>query len=133
MSELSLSEIRRQIHSFPELGRQERATTKLVAQELEDIGLLPIPLPTGTGLYCDIIGDPEGPAVALRADMAALRVQDLKTVPYRSTNPGVCHACGHDVHTTMLLGAARRLAPARPDIRGTIRLIFQPAEESIMS
>jgi amidohydrolase len=99
-----LVHLRRHLHAHPELGRAERESTALVARRLEAAGLRPRLLPTGTGLTCDV-GSGSGPVVALRADLDALPIQDDKQVPYRSTTPGVCHACGHDVHTTMLLGA----------------------------
>ncbi|HET6665986.1 MAG TPA: M20/M25/M40 family metallo-hydrolase, partial [Intrasporangium sp.] len=98
-----LIHLRRHLHAHPELGKAERQTTALVARRLEAVGLRPRLLSTGTGLICDI-GGGEGPTVALRADLDALPLQDEKDVPYRSTVPGVCHACGHDVHTTILLG-----------------------------
>ena len=123
---------RRDVHAHPELGRQERRTSGLVADRLAALGLTPQPLPGGAGLVCDI-GHGE-PIVALRADLDALPIPDEKRdVPYRSTNPGVCHACGHDVHTTALLGAGLLLAERarNGDIGGRVRLIFQPAEESM--
>jgi amidohydrolase len=124
---------RRNLHSHPELSRAEHQTSSLVAQRLEVAGLEPRTLPTGTGVVCDI-GDGDGPVVALRADLDALPVPDEKDVHYRSEVPGVAHACGHDVHTTIVLGtglavASQRGDPDRPP--GRVRLIFQPAEESI--
>ena len=121
--------VRRQLHAHPELGHAEHATTALVEQRLTNAGLVPRRLPIGTGLTCDIgVGEP---LIALRADLDALPVADTKDVPYRSTVPGVCHACGHDVHTTALLGAGLALGTAAPTLPGTVRLLFQPAEELI--
>lgn len=120
--------VRRQIHSRPELGYEERATTALIAGRLADAGLEPKVLPGGTGLSCDIGSGPR--VVALRADIDALPLADTKDVPYRSTVPGVCHACGHDAHTAALLGAGAALASA-PELPGRVRLIFQPAEEAV--
>jgi amidohydrolase len=109
-----LIHLRRHLHAHPELGKAERQTTALVARRLEAVGLRPRLLPMGTGLVCDI-GGGDGPTVALRADIDALPLQDEKDVAYRSTIPGVCHACGHDVHTTVLLGTGRRRScPAAP-------------------
>jgi len=125
-----LTYLRRHLHQHPELGRAERETTALVARRLEAVGLRPRLLPTGTGLACDI-GNGDGPTVALRADIDALPLQDEKDVPYRSTVPGVCHACGHDLHTTILLGVGLALAERSEHLRGRVRLLFQPAEEKV--
>jgi amidohydrolase len=119
---------RRAIHRRPELGFAERETTALVVAQLEAAGLAPRVLPGGTGVLCDVgSGDR---TVALRADIDALPLADTKDVEYRSTVPGVCHACGHDAHTAVLLGAARALAAA-PRLPGRVRLVFQPAEETL--
>ena len=126
--EAELSVVRRTLHAHPELGRQERATTALLAAQLEGAGLSPKVLDTGTGLLCDI-GPGSGPVVALRADIDALPLPDEKDVPYRSQVPGVCHACGHDVHTAALLGAGLALAEHADALPGRVRLVFQPAEE----
>lgn len=127
-----LIDFRRDLHAHPEIGYHEHRTTRRVSLRLAAAGLRPVTLPKGTGLVADI-GDPaaKGPLVALRADLDALPIGDEKNVPYRSTVPNACHACGHDVHTTILLGAglflARRAAAGR--LGGRVRLIFQPAEE----
>jgi amidohydrolase len=117
---------RREIHSFPELGRVERRTTDLVARHLTAAGLNPRVLSGGVGLTCDI-GFGES-CVALRADLDALPMQEDTELPFASTVNGVMHACGHDVHAAMLLGAGMALAAA-PSLPGRVRLIFQPAEE----
>jgi amidohydrolase len=118
---------RRHIHRHPELGRQEFATTQFVADRLVEAGLNPKTLPGGTGLTCDF-GPEHAPRIALRADMDALPMAERTGAPYTSTVPGVAHACGHDAHTAMLLGAATALAGA-PELPLGVRLIFQPAEE----
>ena len=118
---------RRHIHRHPELGRQEFATTQFVADRLVEAGLNPKALPGGTGLTCDF-GPEHAPRIALRADMDALPMAERTGAPYTSTVPGVAHACGHDAHTAMLLGAATALAAA-PELPMGVRLIFQPAEE----
>src|SRR5689334_6645239 len=106
-----LVEFRRDLHSHPELGRQEFRTTEKIKARLEAAGLEPRVLPAGTGLVCDIgAADPARPRLALRADIDALPVPDTKTVEYRSTVEGRAHACGHDVHTTVTLGAGLVLA-----------------------
>jgi amidohydrolase len=124
-----LVEFRRDLHAHPEIGYHENRTTRRVAIALAAAGLRPKLLPKGTGLTVDV-GDGDGPIVALRADLDALPIQDEKPVPYRSTVPNVCHACGHDVHTTILLGTGLFLAAhAGQRLPGRVRLIFQPAEE----
>ena len=122
--------LRRDLHAHPELGYHEHRTTRLVAARLTAAGLRPAILPKGTGMVADI-GDAAGPVVVLRADLDALPISDEKNVPYRSTVPNTCHACGHDVHTAILAGAGlffARLAAAG-GLPGRVRLIFQPAEE----
>ncbi|UZJ25490.1 amidohydrolase [Rhodococcus antarcticus] len=118
---------RRHLHAHPELSRDEHATTAYVAERLAAAGLTPRVLPGGTGLLCDVGGGP-GPLVALRADMDALPLQETTGAEYTSTVPGVSHACGHDAHTALLLGAGLALASAGP-LPGRVRLLFQPAEE----
>ncbi|WP_448615623.1 amidohydrolase [Modestobacter sp. URMC 112] len=124
--------VRRHLHAHPELGFAEHETTAFLEQQLRAAGLDPWRLAGGTGLVCDVGdgADTGGPVVVLRADIDALPLTDLKDVPYASTRPGLCHACGHDVHTTVLLGVALALA-ALPDLPGTVRCVFQPAEEQV--
>ncbi|MGD9990445.1 amidohydrolase [Pseudonocardia sp.] len=117
---------RRSLHSLPELGRAERRSTEMVARRLMAAGLEPRTLPGGTGLVCDI-GYGER-CVALRADLDALPLQEDTGLPFASTVPGTMHACGHDAHTAMVLGAGLALASA-PSLPGRVRLIFQHAEE----
>ncbi len=127
-----LIEFRRDLHAHPEIGYAEHRTTRRIALRLEAAGLKPAILPKGTGLIADIGGSrDDAPAVALRADIDALPIVDEKNVPYRSLNAGACHACGHDVHTSVLLGAGLFLARAASAgaLPGKVRLIFQPAEE----
>jgi len=131
-----LVEMRRHLHAHPELSGRETATTAWIGQHLRDLGLAPQRLDSGTGLVCDIaLGDVGRgtPTVALRADIDALAMPDEKDVGYRSQVDGVAHACGHDVHITAVLGAARLLAAeARTsEVAGTVRLVFEPAEETV--
>ena len=126
---------RRDVHAHPELGHAERRTTQRVADVLTDLGLEPRILPVGTGLTCDIVGPEhrgDSGLIAVRADLDALPLTDAKDVVYASKNEGVAHACGHDVHTTVLLGTAHVLTSLRSHglLRTGVRLIFQPAEES---
>jgi len=116
----------RHIHANPELSRHEYATTELVARLLSSVGLRPKVFDTGTGLICDI-GEGDR-CVALRADMDALPLTELTGLPFTSGVPGAAHSCGHDAHTSMLLGAGLALASA-PELPGRVRLVFQPAEE----
>lgn len=126
-----LIEQRRDFHMYPELMYQEVRTAKVVADRLRKLGLEDIK--TGiakTGVTALIKGGKPGPVVALRADMDALPIDESKfDKPYKSKNPGVKHACGHDSHTTMLLGVAEVLQSMRSEIPGTVKFIFQPAEE----
>ncbi len=121
---------RRHLHAYPELSNHEHETTDFVEQRLETAGLAPRVLPSGTGLVCDI-GSGDGPVVALRADLDALAMDDEADVPYRSKRPGIAHACGHDVHTTVVLGAGLALATLLDGSPGRVRLLFEPAEESL--
>ncbi|MEV0033763.1 M20 family metallopeptidase [Nocardia sp. NPDC050793] len=123
---VDLVQWRRHIHANPELSRTEFGTTEFVAAWLTKAGLSPQKMPGGTGLICDI--GPEGPRIGLRADMDALPLQEFTGLPFASTVPGVSHACGHDAHTTILLGTALALAEV-PDLPVGVRLVFQPAEE----
>jgi amidohydrolase len=128
--ETELIELRRDLHAHPEPANAERRTTEVVAERLARAGLRPVLFSGSTGLQVDI-GHGE-PRIALRADLDALPMHDEKSVSYRSTIPGFCHACGHDAHTAMLVGAGEflaELAACRP-LRGGVRLIFQPAEET---
>jgi amidohydrolase len=127
IDESELIAIRRDLHAHPEISFAEYRTTAVIVERLEALGLQPNVPPGGTGVICDI-GD-EGALIALRADIDALPIDDAKTVPYRSTVPGACHACGHDAHTAILLGTAAALVGM--ELPGRVRLIFQPAEERI--
>lgn len=127
--------LRRDIHAHPEVGNEEYRTTQLVVDTLARAGLAADVLRIGTGAVCDILpagtSSPDG-LVGLRADLDALPIPDGKNVPYRSRNDGVCHACGHDVHTAVVVGAGLVLARLRErgQLHRGVRLIFQPAEET---
>lgn len=121
---------RRHIHANPELSFQEENTAKFIAQRLDELGLSYQKGVGGHGLVVLIEGqNPQSKVVALRADMDALPITELNEVPYKSTRPGVMHACGHDAHSASLLGAAKILSQCREQFEGTLKLIFQPAEE----
>ncbi|MBM3912506.1 MAG: amidohydrolase [Sphingomonadales bacterium] len=122
---------RRHLHQHPELSFEERETSQFVMRRLQD---LDIPYREGVGGYgvlANIAGVGTGPTVALRADMDALPIQEANNVPYASKVAGVMHACGHDVHTASLLGAAALLRSRTGEFRGNVRLLFQPAEERL--
>ncbi|HRO71208.1 MAG TPA: M20 family metallopeptidase [Chitinophagaceae bacterium] len=122
-------EVRRHLHANPELSYQEFETSGFVQKKLEEFGI-PFEIKATTGVGGLIHGrNPKGRVVALRADMDALPIKEENDIPYRSKNEGVMHACGHDVHTTCLLGAAKILHETRSDWEGTVKLIFQPGEE----
>lgn len=120
--------VRRHLHAHPELSFAENATTQFLVERLRAVGLEPQVFAAGTGLFCDVGSGSR--VIGYRADIDALPLRDLKDVPYRSTVEGVCHACGHDAHATIALGLALALHSA-PALPGRVRVIFQPAEESI--
>jgi amidohydrolase len=126
----ALREIRSDLHRNPELSWQEVRTTEQVAARLKSLGLVVEPFADMTGLTADVVLGP-GPTIALRADLDALPIDDLSGGPDASTVPSVSHSCGHDVHTTALLGAAELLVNRAGRGQGTVRLVFQPAEEAI--
>ena len=123
-------ERRRHLHANPELSYQEFNTAKYVAQQLRQDGIEPVEGIATTGVVAEIKGkNPQKKTVALRADMDALPIQEANDVSYKSRNSGVMHACGHDVHTSSLLGTAKILHEIRDHFEGTVRLLFQPGEE----
>jgi amidohydrolase len=124
-------DIRRTIHRHPEVGMQEFKTTELIRRELDKMGIPYRDKVGGTGVVGLITGQAEGPGkvIGLRADMDAISVQEINKVPYASEVPGISHACGHDAHVAMLLGAARVLNDMRDKFAGSVKLLFQPAEE----
>ena len=125
-----ITALRRHFHAHPELGRHEVETTKRITEELEKMGIEVMTFSDITGCIGVIRGGHDGGTVALRADIDALPIQEADlTKEYASQNAGVMHACGHDCHTAMLLGAAKILSAHREEIHGTVKLLFQMAEE----
>lgn len=122
-----LREIRHYLHQHPELSGQEYQTTAFLKDRLEGLGIRVLESGLKTGLIAEI--GTGHPVVALRADIDALPIVEQTGLPYQSQNPGVMHACGHDFHQTSLLGAAALLKEKEDQLDGTVRLIFQPAEE----
>jgi len=123
--------LRRHLHAHPELSRQEKETGRFLAAELKALGLKVQHPFAGTGILAILEGEKAGRTVALRADMDALPVQEQTGLPFASKAPGVMHACGHDAHMASLLGATKLLVERRGEIRGSVRLLFQPAEETV--
>lgn len=126
-----ITDYRRQIHMHPEASHQEQETAAFLAQTLHSIGLSPQTGVGGTGVIALIEGSGPGRCVALRADIDALPISEHTGLSFASKNPGFCHACGHDMHAAMLLGAAHVLYALRGSFCGCVKLIFQPAEEDV--
>ncbi|MDU4695411.1 MAG: M20 peptidase aminoacylase family protein [Paenibacillus sp.] len=122
-------EIRRELHRYPELSNEEFETTHRIRSWLEEAGIRILDVPLATGLIAEVGGVQEGPVIALRADIDALPIQEETGLPFASANPGKMHACGHDFHTAALIGTAYALKAREAQLKGTVRLIFQPAEE----
>lgn len=123
-----LTKWRRHLHTHPETGFEEFATTEFIVETLSGMGIA-ASRPGPTGAVADIVGGRPGPTIAVRADIDALPVQEENDIAYRSVNAGRMHACGHDGHTAILLGLAKILQSEKDELPGRVRLIFQPAEE----
>ena len=121
-------DMRREFHMYPESSWNEIETSKRIKRELDKMSI-PYISAAQTGIIATIEGRKEGKTVALRADMDALEVEELNEIDYKSRNKGVSHACGHDGHMAMLLGAGKVLSETKDELNGTVKLIFQPAEE----
>lgn len=123
-------EMRRHLHRNPELANEEYNTTRYIRERLEEAGIrIATEFPLQTGLVAEIGGHQGGPVIALRADIDALPIDEQTGLPFASTVPGKMHACGHDFHTAALIGAALLLKEREAELKGTARLLFQPAEE----
>ena len=120
---------RRRLHQLPELGFKEQLTARFISQKLTEWGIKHETGIVQTGVVATIPGSQAGPVLAIRADMDALPIHELNDVSYRSRHDGIMHACGHDGHTAIALGVAKYLSDRQPDFAGTIKIIFQPAEE----
>lgn len=123
-----LEAIFKHLHRHPELSKQEYETQKFILAELEKMGIEATPC-ADTGVVGIIRGGKPGKTIAFRADMDALPIEEATDLPYKSQNPGVMHACGHDSHMTILLGLAKMMVARKDEIKGNIKLFFQPAEE----
>ncbi|MDR0406057.1 MAG: amidohydrolase [Clostridiales bacterium] len=126
-----LIQLRRTLHQYPELGFQEFQTAKLIEERLERLGVEDIRRVAGTGVTGIVRGSCEGKTLLLRADIDALPLTETTGADYASRNAGTAHACGHDVHTAILLGVADTLLRYRAQFRGNVKLVFQPAEEAL--
>lgn len=121
-------DLRREFHMYPELSMHEERTAQRIKEELDKMGIPHVSM-AGTGVLATIQGNGSGKTIALRADTDALEITEKNDVPYKSRNEGIMHACGHDSHTAMLLGAAKVLCDVRDKLNGTVKLLFQPGEE----
>ncbi|HWR60815.1 MAG TPA: M20 family metallopeptidase [Clostridia bacterium] len=121
-------DMRREFHMYPEPSMHEERTAQRIKEELDKLGI-PYVSMAGTGVAATIKGKHEGKTVALRADIDALEITEKNDVPYKSRNEGIMHACGHDSHAAMLLGAAGVLNDIKDELNGTVKLMFQPGEE----
>ena len=121
-------DMRREFHMYPELSMREERTQKRIMEELQKIGVPCVRL-AGTGVLGTITGKSPGKTIALRADIDALEITEKSDIPYKSKTEGVMHACGHDTHAAMLLGAAQILNDIKEELCGTVKLMFQPGEE----
>lgn len=121
--------IRQHLHAHPELSFKEYNTSGFIQEKLTEFGIPFRAGVAGTGIVAMIEGKPSGKVIALRADMDALPIKEANEVPYKSKNEGVMHACGHDVHTTCILGAAKILQELKAQWDGTVKILFQPGEE----
>ncbi|SFI24170.1 amidohydrolase [Tindallia magadiensis] len=129
--DLWLRKIRQELHQWPELGTEEWQTNKKITTTLKEIGVEDIKTIAGTGVVALIAGKKPGKTIALRADMDALPIQEETKVTYASKHKGIMHACGHDAHMTILLGVAKALKKYEPYLKGNVKLMFQPAEETV--
>ncbi|MFF2887279.1 M20 family metallopeptidase [Paenibacillus sp. NPDC057967] len=125
----ALVALRRELHEYPELSHEESETASRIARELDRLAIRYRSDVGGHGVVAELTGSQPGPIIALRADMDALPIQEETEIAFPSKRPGVMHACGHDAHTAMLIGAAELLSACREQLQGTVRLLFQPAEE----
>lgn len=128
--ESHLIDVRRNLHAEPELSNQEIETSKKIKKWLENAGISVLDVPLQTGIIGEVKGQSDGPVVAIRADIDALPINEEAVSSFQSTIPGVMHACGHDFHTAVIIGAAYLLKNRQDRLRGTVRIIFQPAEET---
>ncbi|MCC5909095.1 MAG: amidohydrolase [Clostridiaceae bacterium] len=121
-------DLRREFHMYPEASWEEIRTSKRIQEELKKMEI-PFSVVAKNGIVATIEGNSDGKTIALRGDIDALQVNECNDVPYKSKHEGIMHACGHDGHTAMLLGAAKVLNEMKKEIQGTVKLFFQPAEE----
>lgn len=124
-----MTAIRRYIHQHPELSNEEFETTKLIREKLTEYGIEIAEIGLKTGVLGILHGKNPGKTVAIREDIDALPMPELTELPFASEIPNVCHSCGHDIHTTVLLYCARVLSQIRDELSGTVMFLFQPAEE----
>lgn len=124
-----LVEYRRELHQYPELSMKEFETTKRIRKWLQEAGITILDYPLEVGVIAEIKGDQPGPTIALRADIDALPIKEETDLEFKSKHDGVMHACGHDFHTSSIIGSAILLQQRKAELKGTVRIIFQPGEE----
>ena len=122
--------LKHQLHQIPEIAFKEYKTSAKIREYLEKLGLPILPTTLGTDVTALLVGEQPGPTVLVRSDIDALPIEEGTGLPYASTHPGFSHACGHDGHMATVLGVATVLSQMRDQIKGTVRFLFQPAEES---
>ena len=122
---------RRELHMYPELSEQESETAARIQSRLETLGIEFIPDVAGHGVVGTIYGKNKEKAVGIRADIDALPITEQTDFPYKSQVPGVMHACGHDIHTAILYGTAKILSEIKDELPGSVKLFFQPSEETV--
>lgn len=122
-------DLRRNLHQYPELSTKEFRTTELLTDAMRKLGLQLLPVKTETGLLAELTGSVAGPTAAVRTDIDALPITEQTGLAFASKNPGCMHACGHDMHMAVIWGVAAVLNAMRDQVKGTVRFIFQPAEE----
>ena len=123
--------LRRHLHMYPELSEQEYETSRFICEQLDKMGIPYEKDIAGCGVSAVIYGKNKTKGVALRADIDALPITEKVEIPFKSNNPNIMHACGHDIHTAILLGTAKVLNDMKEDLPGSVRLLFQPSEETI--
>ena len=126
-----IRELKHQLHQIPEIAFKEYKTSAKIREYLEQLGLQFLPTTLGTDVTALLVGENPGPVILVRSDIDALPIEEGTGLPYASVHPGFSHACGHDGHMAAVLGAAAVLSKMKEQIKGTVKFLFQPAEETV--